>query len=204
MSEVPKVTITLPLLLEAVRWVMEVKVKAFLALPGCDPSKKESFLFTGLDLNRYFAFASNPPMTEIPGDANKHPRAKYVLVRLGALQQYWWSCIIGVDSGEYPELSHPKEIGVTPAYFVNLYMLDVYRKGLYKAVRFESPRQQVTPYDGKPNRFKAFLASLRASASNACPEMVRCMDNRVFAESMPDLNRTLFNWMLGQVDRNTG
>lgn len=193
---------SMTVLLDAVKWVMEMEEESseeFFALPGMNPTS-DNFLFVGLNQDSYEAFAINPPVTAIKGGP-KNPRAQFVNVRVAALHNYFWGVRTGSDPGDNTPLEHPKEAGVTPSYFVKLYMTDVYKKLHYSEGKFTSPKLAVIAYDGEPKNFEKYYASLKASAANASPDMVRCMETRQYAMSVPDMNMTLYNWAMGTVDQ---
>jgi hypothetical protein len=80
-------------------------------------------------------------------------------------------------------------------------MADSHKKLWYSTLKFTSPNQPVVPYNGKPSNFKKFYLSLKASALKACPEMVQCMENQSFVEASDELNKSLYNWALGDVNQ---
>lgn len=54
-------------------------------------------------------------------------------------------------------------------------------------------------HEGKTSQFKLFYESLKAAA-NTSVDLVRCIENKVYKESMPELNNMLCNWVLVHVD----
>ncbi len=75
----------------------------------------DSYLFTELNESVYEDFAVNPPPDKIQGTTSAF-RANFVLVRLGALHNFWWNVLRGED-GVKRKLQHPKKSGVTPHHF---------------------------------------------------------------------------------------
>jgi hypothetical protein len=84
---------------------------------------------------------------------------------------------------------------------MHLHVANSHRKTWYSSIKFTSPKQPVIPYDRKPANFKRFLASLKASAANACLNMVHCMENQSFAEASNELHKILYNWAMDHVNQ---
>jgi hypothetical protein len=62
----------------------------------------------------------------------------------------------------------------------------------------QSSKQVIMKHEGKTSQFKLFYESLKAAA-NTSVDLVRCIENKVYKESMPELNNMLCNWVLVHV-----
>jgi hypothetical protein len=89
------------------------------------------------------------------------------------------------------ELPHPETLSVTPLEFVSFYMPMSTHREHYSRTSVQAPKQTVEKWDGKPSKFKAFLETLKAAAANMSPFFACCIENKVYAESMQEMNNTL-------------
>jgi len=191
MSEINKVLI----------WLFQLKHQKDLAeLPGLDSTKAE-YLLKDIDPDSYWDFANCPPCKL---ESTKSAKANMVNIRLLALHNFWWKHLTQDKTGNRNVvLPHPKELGVSPIKFTDLYMADTYRKQFYTEITLQSPKQTVQKYTGKPSTFKFFMESLKAAAANTSLELARCIGSKAYAKSQPEVNTNLYNWAISCVDQQT-
>ncbi len=81
-------------------------------------------------------------------------------------------------------LPHPETLGATPPAFVALYMPGDVQKQHYAIMPAWQCKQVIVKWDGKPHKFKNFLIAMKPAAANTSPDFVRCIENKVYANSM--------------------
>jgi hypothetical protein len=171
-------------------------------LPGLSPDpKKGKYLLDQMDGSEYWEFATCPPAIHTGA---KSAKQNMVNVRLQALHNFWWNYILKEPKpSKSTVLPHPEKLGISALQFVQLYMPESARTTHYRSPKLVNPKPLQAKYDGKPEKFKIFYETLKAAAANTSMELLRCIENEVYAKSFDEFNNVLYNWLVGCMDQDT-